>query len=575
MKIINDARDRVNNENIEWHDLDVTLNLETGEKETIPIVTGYNMTDSGNAKRLIAIFGDHIRYCVNEKTWYVYDELEEGGGVWAVDDLNKIYGFAKAVVNLIHSEVGLINADDSLSKKELREVRKELSKWAFTSESVHHINAMVVLAQSDPRVTVTSRDFNANPWLINCPNGTLDLYSRRLRAPKRDDLITLITTVPYEPETESREWYERLIEVLGLEKSSFLQRAVGSGLTGINRDKALFAFYGGPNSRKSTLMDAMFKTLGPYADAVDVSTFTKAPMRAGGARADIINIENVRAAQCSEVPDGMIFNDAFIKSMTSGNPKSARGMYEKLPRKIIPITKFYLEMNTLPRINFDDDATFNRFFIVTFLISLKLEDCDPSIKEFLLNDADAQKAIFAWLVQGCYDWQDYGLLPPDTVNAARKDYQKSMNPLASFVKLECVLDENEETTTELLWQRFLTVASPDEHKIVKGKGSFGLYLTKLGFESVHRETGNVRLGIRLRDIDDPIDAPDAAEELKGRGGNLLQVPMNISGYHDTCRKKGLYPSGIQDAQELERDLDDFVDMMGGLSDKTIQANTKN
>ena len=60
----------------------------------------------------------------------------------------------------------------------------------------------------------------------------------------------------------------------------------------------------------------MFKTLGTYADAVNASTFKKAPTRPGGARSDIINIENVRAAQRSEVPDGMVFNDAFIKSMT-------------------------------------------------------------------------------------------------------------------------------------------------------------------------------------------------------------------------------------------------------------------
>jgi len=561
---------------IEWHDLE-KLDLETGQKETVSIVCGYNMTDSGNAQRLIDLYGDNIRYCVNEKNWYIYEELDTSGGLWSVDDRNKINAFAYNVVKFIHSEVSYVEGD---SKKETRELKKALSKWAFQSESLQRITAMVTLAQSDPRVTVTSSEFNGNPYLINCLNGTLDLYERELRAPMREDLITFITTVPYEPETNSREWYERLCEVLGLEKGAFLQRAVGSGLTGINRDKALFAFYGGPNSRKSTLMDAMFKTLGTYADAVDVSTFTKSPMRAGGARADIINIENVRAAQCSEVPDGMIFNDAFIKSMTSGNPKSARGMYEKLPRKIIPITKFYLEMNTLPRINFDDEATFNRFFIVTFLNSIPLNECDPSIKEFLLEDKEAQKAIFAWLVQGCYDWQDYGLLPPDSVNAARKEYQKSMNPLAEFVKMERVIDSDSETTTNDLWQRFMFVATSEDHKNVKGIGSFGAYLTKLGFESKHREYGNIRVGIRLRGLDDvdPSDETDtnAAEGLKGKGGILLQVPMNIFSFHDTCRKKGLYPSGIQDAQELERDLDDFVDMMDtGLSDEMTHANAKN
>src|SRR5674476_589666 len=98
---------------------------------------------------------------------------------------------------------------------------------------------MVALSESDPRVTVTSVEFNTNPWLINCQNGTLDLRARELRKADRSDLITKITAVPYEPETVSKEWYERLLEVLPVDQSAFLCRACGSGLTAINRDKAL------------------------------------------------------------------------------------------------------------------------------------------------------------------------------------------------------------------------------------------------------------------------------------------------------------------------------------------------
>lgn len=161
-------------------------------------------------------------------------------------------------------------------------------------------------------------------------------------------------------------------------------------------------------------------------------------------------------------------------------------------------------------------------------------------------------------------------MPPNTVNAARKDYQKSMNPLASFVNVECVLDGDSETPSETptseVWQRFISVASPEEHKIVKGIGSFGLYLTKLGFESIHRKEGNIRMGIRLRELDeidaDTVDAINEGEGVKGKGGNLLQIPMNIFEYHDTCRKNGLYPSPIHDVEEYSRDLDDIVDMLG-------------
>lgn len=355
-------------------------------------------------------------------------------------------------------------------------------------------------------------------------------------------------------------WYERLLEVLSIKQGAFLQRACGSGLTGINRDKALFVLFGKPNARKSTLLDAIFKALGGYAHPVDISTFAKVISKPGSARPDIVSLEGVRAAQCSEVPHGMIFNDAFLKAITGANPRSVRDLYEKGTHKAVPVTKFYIETNFLPRISFDDDAAFNRFFIVSFLNPIALEDCDPKIKEFLLEDTDAQKAIFAWLVQGCYEWQDYGLMPPDDVNAARAEYQKSMDPLVSFIESECVLESDVETPTSKLYTQFKLNATVEDIKNIKSLKSFGTYLTNFGIKSVHKEHGNVRVGIRLRtagefvDSDEDDNAP--AEYLNSNEVDLSKVPCNIAEYHNTLLKMPSYYSAIQDTVD---DLNEIVD----------------
>lgn len=520
----------------EWHDLPY-FDVIRGKKGTTSVVCGYRVTEEGNKNRLIALYGENIRYCVNERTWYVYEENGDDGGVWAIDDKNKIFALAQTAVRLIHAEVSFVEAD---SKTERRDKQKELNKWAFKSESLHNIKAMVALSESDPRVTVTSVEFNTNPWLINCQNGTLDLRARELRKADRSDLITKITAVPYEPETVSKEWYERLLEVLPADQSAFLCRACGSGLTAINRDKALFVLYGESNSRKSTLLDAIFKTLGTYANPVNITTFAKAMLKPGSARADLVSLDGVRAAQCSEVPRGMQFNDAFLKAVTSANPQSARGLYEKLFRTILPVTKFYIETNFLPHINFDDDAAFNRFFIVPFLKTIELKECDPKIKEFLLKDENAQMAIFAWLVQGCYDWQDYGLMPPDSVNAARRDYQQSMNPLTAFIASECIEEKDAKERTVDLHERFKMVASVEERRNVPNITSFGDYLTKLGFKKEHTRNGNVRLGIRLRGLDEDLpnfdDDEPKGEQCEQCEPSLAKIPMRISEYHDNLMK---------------------------------------
>lgn len=450
----------------------------------------YKPTDMGNAERFVDRYGDMIRYCAELTTWFIWD-----GQRWAADTTFKIRQFAKATILHIIEEVPRLKLSDRTEEKN---ARLALTKWAYTSEQSQRLTAMLYLAESDERIAKNASDFDADPWLRNFQNGTLDLKARELCDHRREDLITKIVPVAYDELAYSKEWDERLNEVLDEQQAEFLQRACGSALTGINRDKALFVLYGKANARKSTLLDAIFTSMGDYATPVNISVFARAMLKPGGTRADLISLEGVRAAQCSEVPRGMKFNDAFLKAVTSANPQAARGLYEKRQRKINPQTKFFIETNFLPEMDFDDDASFNRFFIISFLHTIPLEDCDPTIKEFLIEDENAQEAIAAWCVEGCYDWQEYGLEAPSSVNAARLEYQRSMNPLASFLENECVIEEEAEVETSKLWECFGSVATVDEHQAIKNDRVFGKYLTQLKFENFKKLDKRMRRGIRLK-----------------------------------------------------------------------------
>ena len=477
---------------------------------------------------------------------------------------------AKIVVRNIHVEAGIIEND---SKSETRKIRKELSKWAFQSESLTRIEALVRLASTDSKISINADDFNRSPWLINCPNGTIDLNARKLREHRREDLITNISSVEYDPDVLSPEWYDVLLDVLTLEQSTFLQRAVGSALTGINRDKALFVAFGRPNSRKSTVLDATFKTFGDYAKPVEVATFGKSVARPGGTRADIVGLEGVRAAHCSEIPRGMVFNDAFVKSMTSANPRAARGLYEKHMRRIIPVCKFFIETNFLPNMNFDDDAAFNRFHIITFLNTIPLEDCNPAVREFLMENENAQKAIFAWAVQGCYDWQDFGLMPPDSVNAARKAYQADMNPLAEFFKSDVIVEEDASVSTSDLYDRFKLNATLDAQREVKSKQSFGMYLSRLRHKSKRVGDCHMRVGIRLRDVgefdEDADEDPSKVRRPVDYAKDFVKSPCNITEYMGLYTKPLTWSAG---RRTLERDLDEIVDDIERYNDPNYDPN---
>jgi len=210
------------------------LDLATGSQTDVEIICGCKCTDIGNAQRFVAVYGHDIRYCAVQKEWYIWD-----GKRWAPDTTNRVYEMAKDVAQLIHAEVSFIELKN---EKEKRTEQKELSKWAFTSESHFRVRAMVELAQSDPQIAVTPDKFDGDGWLVNCSNGTLDLRKRKLREYRREDLITKLSAVPYEPDAESELWYTTLLGALPLDirireqVDAEIEQAVQSALTAPDPD---------------------------------------------------------------------------------------------------------------------------------------------------------------------------------------------------------------------------------------------------------------------------------------------------------------------------------------------------
>jgi hypothetical protein len=85
------------------------------------------------------------------------------------------------------------------------------SRWlcrtaSHKSQDGRRINAMMNLARSEPSVPVLPAQLDADPWLFNCPNGTVDLRTGELREHRREDLITKLCPTPFEPDAPCPTW---------------------------------------------------------------------------------------------------------------------------------------------------------------------------------------------------------------------------------------------------------------------------------------------------------------------------------------------------------------------------------
>jgi putative DNA primase/helicase len=54
------------------------------------------------------------------------------------------------------------------------DARKNLVRWAWKSESRAALGAMLDLARCQPGIPVAPDQLDADPWLLNCENGTLE-----------------------------------------------------------------------------------------------------------------------------------------------------------------------------------------------------------------------------------------------------------------------------------------------------------------------------------------------------------------------------------------------------------------
>src|SRR5262249_55642562 len=135
--------------------------------------------------------------------------------------------------------------------KEKLEAAQRAQVWALKSESAPRLNAMVELAASEEGIFVLPEQLDRNPWLFNCPNGTIELRTGTLRQPRRKALITKLCPTEFHPEARCPPWEKFLDAVFPAEKGGpdrelidFVQRLLGYCLTGDVSEQVLPIFWG-------------------------------------------------------------------------------------------------------------------------------------------------------------------------------------------------------------------------------------------------------------------------------------------------------------------------------------------
>ena len=426
-------------------------------------ITSCHRTDLGNAHRLVARFGAGLRFVPTWNKWLYWD-----GQRWKVDQTGETVRRAKETVRLIYAEAASAAGSEE---------RKALADHAKHSEAASRIGAMIRLASTEPAIPVMPDQLDADPYLINVLNGTLDLRTGELRKHRREDLITKLAPVEFDATAQCPKFMSFLSRITGgdEELQRFLQKAIGYALTGDTSEQVIFVLYGTGANGKSTFLNIIQDLLGDYALQTPTDTFVRKHNRS--ATNDLARLRGARFVVAVEVAEDGKLDEVLVKQVTGGDKLSARFLYREF-FEFRAECKIFLVTNYKPSIKGSDEGIWRRIRLIPFEVMIPEEQQDKHLLEKLHKELPG---ILAWAVKGCLAWQREGLTPPESVLAATDSYRAEMDWLSAFRADRCSDQKGAKTSAANLYGAFCAWWSRDDE--LPSQKEFGGRLRAAGYQS--------------------------------------------------------------------------------------------
>ncbi|WP_434619289.1 DNA primase family protein [Arthrobacter sp. A5] len=424
------------------------------------------------AYRLAAAYGSRLMY-VRGIGWHIWD-----GQRWAEDEKDAA---KNAVLDILRQAL-----TESLDNRELRtDVRK--------CESSAGVAGVLDLASALPALRAAIIDLDADPYLLNCANGTLDLRTRQLREHNPADRITRVTRGAFDPNADRTTWDGFLASVLpDNDERAYLQRVIGQSAYGRVREHLFPVLTGSGSNGKGTAYGAITNALGDYATIINPDLLMASERGGGGP--EMMTLLGARLVVGSETDEGRQLDAATMKRLTGGDELTARRLYQE-PVKWLPTHQLIYVTNHLPRVKGNDPAVWRRIRVVPFDIVVSESMRDQTLPERLELSADA---ILTWAVEGWFDYEDNGgMNEPDTVRQATDDYQTESDALKRFIQSECVTSPHVHVTTREIFGAWTTWSAADGADALTER-AFAKELDRLGYEAKRTRIGASRAGIALR-----------------------------------------------------------------------------
>lgn len=426
--------------------------------------SGFEWSEMGMANLFGVLYNKEARYCAEHKSWFTYHE-----GAWRKDEgailvSEKIKDF----VRLMILYCGEITDDDT---------RKAYTK--FVNSMGDRRMRDRILKDATGELRIAAAQFDANPYLINCLNGTYDLSDFTFREPRWDDYLTMQTNFRHTVSRDIRcERWEKFIDEVtenNHDKADFLQRALGYSILGMSNEECMFILHGKTTRNgKSTLLNTIETMLGDYSKVVPVGMICKGDRQkdAEAASPTLAGLKGKRFVTMSESNEYGKMDEEKIKQLTGGEEISARALYQSAIT-FKPQFTLWLSCNDLPLVTDKSLFASERIKVIEFNRHFSPQEQDTHLKDELTT-MEAMSGIFMWLVRGYIRYKEHGLAMSEELTQVVRNYERDNDLVLQFLESRCVQSEEANIKAKDLYNAYKLWA--------KSEGAFILSARKFNAE---------------------------------------------------------------------------------------------
>lgn len=324
----------------------------------------------------------------------------------------------------------------------------------------------------DPSMACLEEDFDNHPWLLPCENGVIDLRTRALTTGRPEDRLTRAIKVAYDPHADYELWCTTIEEICDGDKelAAFLKRSFGCAITGLSREQYIWVFTGPGRNGKGVLFNMISKVMGPYYHEINRGMILEqrnepAPNAASEHKYSLFRKRIIVGAETNQ---GQKIDAGAVKGLTGEDIINCRRNFMG-EINFLPTHNLFLHTNHIPYGLTKDFSLVKRLIRIEFP-NMYVDDVEfekkknpPKADRFKQKNGELKEklqeqlpGILRWLVEGCAEWQERGLDPPQSIKDAVAKLQFEEDYIGRFLE-DCLTLHKDQPDLRLSCKEMYTV----------------------------------------------------------------------------------------------------------------------